>query len=69
MRVRDAEQDVETIWASRSGVMTNASNYSVSVGRTIGQSLQEKARLSVGVSSSRGKCDASGVRNTSTNKR
>jgi len=47
----------------------DAGNYSISVGRTIGQSLQEEAQLSVGVSSSRGKCDASGVRNASTNKR
>jgi hypothetical protein len=47
----------------------DASNYSISAGRKIGQSLQEKARLSVGVSSSRRKCDASGVRNASANKR
>ena len=69
MRVREAEQDVESYLCFKVGDDDDACNYSISVGRTIGQSLQEKARLSVGVSSSRGRCDASGVRNASANER
>ena len=43
MRIREAEQDVENYLCFKIGDDGDASNYSIGVGRTIGQSSQEKA--------------------------